>query len=88
MVIGRFDVILTIGAGAARAAKRATDSVPIVFCSMGDDPVQLGMVATTSSRSGETRRPTSYLLARVGSRIDGIEARQAEARLQLSLCRG
>jgi putative tryptophan/tyrosine transport system substrate-binding protein len=46
LVQGRFDVIVTISGGAARAAKRATDTVPIVFCSVGDDPVQLGMVAS------------------------------------------
>jgi putative ABC transport system substrate-binding protein len=52
LVQGRLDVILTIGAGAARAAKRATDSVPIVFCSMGDDPIQLGMVASLARPGG------------------------------------
>jgi putative ABC transport system substrate-binding protein len=52
LVQGRLDVILTIGAGAARAAKRATDTVPIVFCSMGDDPVQLGVVASLARPGG------------------------------------
>jgi putative tryptophan/tyrosine transport system substrate-binding protein len=52
LVQGRFDVILTISAGAARAAKRATDSFPIVFCSMGEDPVQLGMVASLARPGG------------------------------------
>jgi putative ABC transport system substrate-binding protein len=52
LVQGRFDVILTISAGAARAAKRATDTVPIVFCSVGDDPVQLGMVASLARPGG------------------------------------
>ena len=52
LVQGKFDVILTIGAGAARAAKRATDNVPIVFCSMGEDPVQLGMVASLARPGG------------------------------------
>jgi putative ABC transport system substrate-binding protein len=52
MVQGRLDVILTISAAAARAAKRATDTVPIVFCSMGEDPVQLGMVASLARPGG------------------------------------
>ena len=52
LVQGRPDVILTISAGAARAAKEATDTVPIVFCAMGDDPVQLGMVASLARPGG------------------------------------
>ena len=52
LVQGRFDVILTISAGAARAAKQATNTVPIVFCSMGDDPIQLGMVASLARPGG------------------------------------
>jgi putative ABC transport system substrate-binding protein len=52
MVKERFDAILTISADAARAAKRATDTTPIVFCSMGEDPVQLGLVATLAQPGG------------------------------------
>jgi putative ABC transport system substrate-binding protein len=52
LVQGRPEVILTISAGAARAAKEATDTIPIVFCAMGDDPVQLGMVASLARPGG------------------------------------
>ena len=52
LVQSKVDVILTISAGAARAAKRATNTVPVVFCSMGEDPVQLGMVASLARPGG------------------------------------
>jgi putative ABC transport system substrate-binding protein len=52
LVQSRFDVILTIGTGAARAAKRVTDTVPIVFCSVGDNPIELGMVASLARPGG------------------------------------
>jgi hypothetical protein len=39
----RFDVIVAISSGAARATKRATETVPIVFCAVGEDPVTLAV---------------------------------------------
>jgi putative ABC transport system substrate-binding protein len=54
LVRGRFDVILTISAGAALAVKGATDAIPIVFCALGDDPVQLGMIASLARPGGNT----------------------------------
>src|SRR5262249_28904172 len=43
LVQSRVDMILTISTASALAAKRATDTVPIVFCAVGDDPVQLAL---------------------------------------------
>ena len=52
LVQSKVEVILTISADPTRAAKRATDTVPVVFCSIGEDPVQLGMVASLARPGG------------------------------------
>jgi putative ABC transport system substrate-binding protein len=52
LVQSRFDVILTMSNAPALAAKRATDTVPIVFCTLGDDPVLLAMVASLGRPGG------------------------------------
>jgi ABC transporter substrate binding protein len=52
LVQSRFDMILAVSSGAARAAKRATSTVPIVFCAVGEDPVQNGMVSSVARPGG------------------------------------
>ena len=52
LVQSRFDVILAISSGAARAVKRATDTVPIVLCGVDEDPVKLGMASSLARPGG------------------------------------
>ena len=51
LVRSNVDLILTIGTPATRAAKQATESIPIVF-NLGSDPVDAGIVASLRRPGG------------------------------------
>ena len=56
LVQSRFDVILAISSGAARAVKRATDTVPIVLCrSRMKIPSSLGWPRASPDREATSR---------------------------------
>ena len=59
----RVDVIVAGGSPGIRAAKDATNAIPIVFAGLGTDPVELGFVAS---------------LARPGGNITGVGAGNPE----------
>lgn len=48
----KVEIIVTDTAGSARAAKKATSTIPIVMASSGSDPVQSGLVASLARPGG------------------------------------
>ena len=58
LVQQRVAVILTSNDGAALGAKRATSTIPIVFFSIGSDPITLGLVASLSQPGGNVTGAT------------------------------
>jgi putative ABC transport system substrate-binding protein len=62
-------VIVTLGSPlAARAAKTATDTIPIVF-GFGTDPVQQGLVASLNRPGGNVTGMTSLASDPVGKQL-------------------
>ena len=68
----RPDVILALGGDVAASAKRATDTVPVVFASSAD-PVQLGLVAGLARPGGNATGVTFILDELAGKRIQLLQ---------------
>ncbi|HEV8674476.1 MAG TPA: ABC transporter substrate-binding protein [Methylomirabilota bacterium] len=65
----RVDVIVTTGTPAALAAKRATNTIPIVMAS-GSDPVGYGLVASLARPGGNVTGLTSVSEQLIGKRVE------------------
>jgi ABC-type uncharacterized transport system substrate-binding protein len=65
----KVDVIVTAGSPAARAAKNATTSIPIVMAT-GGDPVGLGLVATLARPGGNVTGLTTLSRELSGKRLE------------------
>src|SRR5262245_18918172 len=70
LIKSRFDVILAISSGAASAAKRVTDTVPMVCCAVGEDPVKLGMVSSLARPGGNATGTVTLALELDANRLE------------------
>ncbi len=68
----RPDVILALGGDVAPSAKRATDTIPIVFASSAD-PVQLGLVAGLARPGGNATGVTYIMDELSGKRLQLLQ---------------
>jgi putative tryptophan/tyrosine transport system substrate-binding protein len=64
------DCILAVGIGAIRAAKQATDTIPIVMGNASDDPVQHGLVASLARPGGNITGLIDMLPDLAGKRLE------------------
>jgi putative tryptophan/tyrosine transport system substrate-binding protein len=65
----KVDLILTVGTGATRAAKNATDSIPIVMGNSSADPVQHGLVASLAQPGGNVTGIIDIMADLAGKRL-------------------
>jgi putative ABC transport system substrate-binding protein len=70
LVQDRFNLILAISSGAAGAAKRATDSIPIVFCAVGEDPVRGGLVSSLARPGGNATGTVTLIVELEAKRLE------------------
>jgi len=72
LVARRVDVIVTVGTAAARAARRAAPSTPIVMASAGD-PVRAGLVRSLSAPGGNVTGLMSGSVELVPKRLEVLK---------------
>jgi putative ABC transport system substrate-binding protein len=70
MIDSKVDVILLMTSGGARAATRATDSVPIVLCGVGEDPVRQGWVSSLARPGGNVTGTVTLAAELEGKRLE------------------
>jgi putative ABC transport system substrate-binding protein len=73
------DLIVTRGTPAARAAKEATETIPIVMAAIGE-PLGMGIVASLARPGGNVTGLSSFVTELAGKRVELLrELRQGEA---------
>jgi ABC-type uncharacterized transport system substrate-binding protein len=65
----KVEIIVTDTVGPARAAKKASSTIPIVIAS-GSDPIQSGLVASLARPGGNVTGLTSYTVELLGKRLE------------------
>src|SRR2546425_2133348 len=73
----KVDPIVTGGANAAVAAKRATSSIPIVMTT-SSDPVELGLISSLRQPGGNVTGMTSIQSELAGKRLELVRIRSEE----------
>ena len=65
----KVEIIVTDTVGPARAAKKASSTIPIVIAS-GSDPIQSGLVASLARPGGNVTGLTGYTVELLGKRLE------------------
>jgi len=65
----KVEIIVTDNAASARAARKATSTIPIVICS-GNDPIQSGLVASLARPGGNVTGLTNMITELLGKRLE------------------
>ena len=74
LVRGKVDIIVSGGVQATRAAKNATQAVPIVMIGVGPDPVEAGLVESLAHPGGNLTGFTNLSLGITGKRLELLKA--------------
>jgi len=69
----KVDVIVTAGTSSTHAAKQATSTIPIVMGSVGDDPVEQGLVASLARPGGNITGFTIMGADLAGKRLELVK---------------
>ena len=70
LVRGKVDIIVTMTDAGARAAAKATKTIPIVFISGGVDPVEAGLVKSLSHPGGNITGVAQRAVEMAGKRLE------------------
>ena len=70
LVRSKVDIIVTGNTPGVRAAKNATQTIPIVMAHVGSDPVEAGLVGSLARPGGNVTGLTSLAVETIGKRLE------------------